>query len=104
MGERFRIISNEISVVSPTEALPKLPVAHAVWEPKPSLPISAEAWMLAGGSHHTVLTNAVSLETLEDFTRIARVEHVIINEDTKMRDFRRELQWNAAYHRFAERI
>lgn len=104
MGDRFRMISNEISVVEPSEALPKLPVAHAVWEPKPSLSVSAEAWMLAGGSHHTVLTNAVSLETLEDFARIARVEHIVINEETKMRDFRRELQWNAAYHRFAERI
>ena len=53
---------------------------------------------------HTVLTNAVSLETLEDFARMARVEHIIIDEDTKIRDFRRELQWTAAYHRFAERI
>lgn len=104
MGDRFRIISNEITIVEPDEALPKLPVAHAVWEPKPSLAISAEAWMLAGGSHHTVLTNAVSLETIEDFARIARVEHVIIDEATIVRDFRRELQWNAAYHRFAERI
>jgi len=104
MGERFRIISNEISVVNPNEELPKLPVAHAVWEPKPTLPVSAEAWMLAGGSHHTVLTNAVSLETIEDFARIARVEHIIIDQDTKMREFRRELQWTAAYHRFAERI
>ncbi len=104
MGDRFRIISNEIKVVNPDEALPKLPVAHAVWEPKPSLSTSAEAWMLAGGSHHTVLTNAVSLETIEDFARMAKVEHVIIDEDTKIREFRRELQWNAAYHRFAERI
>jgi L-arabinose isomerase len=104
MGERFRIISNEITVVAPTELLPKLPVAHAVWEPKPSLAISAEAWMLAGGSHHTVLTNAVSLETIEDFSRMAKVEHVIIDEQTNIREFRRVLQWNAAYHRFAERI
>jgi L-arabinose isomerase len=104
MGDRFRVISNEIKVVEPNEALPKLPVAHAVWEPKPTLAISAEAWMLAGGSHHTVLTNAVSLETIEDFARMAKVEHVIIDEQTQIRKFRRELQWNAAYHRFAERI
>jgi L-arabinose isomerase len=104
MGDRFRVISNEIKVVEPNEALPKLPVAHAVWEPKPTLAISAEAWMLAGGSHHTVLTNSVSLETIEDFARMAKVEHVIIDEQTQIREFRRELQWNAAYHRFAERI
>lgn len=99
MGDRFRVISNEIKVVEPNEALPNLPVAHAVWEPKPTLAISAEAWMLAGGSHHTVLTNAVSLETIEDFARMAKVEHVIIDEQTNIREFRRELQWNAAYHR-----
>ena len=104
MGERFRIISNEITVVEPLEALPKLPVAHAVWEPAPTLDISAQAWMLAGGSHHTVLTNSVSLETLEDFARMARVEHVVIDNDTTIRSFRKELQWSAAYHRFAERI
>jgi L-arabinose isomerase len=104
MGDRFRIISNEITVVEPNEALPNLPVAHAVWEPKPTLEISAESWMLAGGSHHTVLTNAVSLEAIEDFARMAKVEHVIIDGETKIREFRRELQWSAAYHRFAERI
>ena len=104
IGDRHRIISNEITIVEPNEDLPKLPVARAVWEPEPSLATSAEAWMLAGGSHHTVLTNAVSLETLEDFARIARTEHVVIDADTSMRAFRRELQWSAAYHRLAERI
>ncbi|MHB0929237.1 MAG: L-arabinose isomerase family protein, partial [Candidatus Nanopelagicales bacterium] len=104
LGDRIRIISNEITIVEPDEALPKLPVARAVWEPKPSLAASAEAWMLAGGSHHTVLTNAVSLDTLEDFARIARTEHVVIDEDTKMRQFRRELQWSAAYFRLTERL
>ena len=104
IGDRFRLISNEITVVEPNEDLPKLPVARAVWEPEPSLPTSAEAWMLAGGSHHTALTNAVSLETIEDFARMAKVEHVIIDADTKIRQFRKELQWSAAYHRLAERL
>ncbi len=104
LGDRFRIIVNEITVVEPNEDLPKLPVARAVWEPKPSLAVSAEAWMLAGGSHHTVLTNAVSAETLDDFARIARVELVTIDETTELRAFRKELQWSAAYHRLAERI
>ncbi len=104
IGDRFRIITNEITIVEPSEDLPKLPVARAVWEPQPSLVGSAEAWMLAGGSHHTVLTNAVSLETMDDFARIAKVEHVIIDADTNLREFRRQLQWSAAYHRLAERL
>jgi L-arabinose isomerase len=60
--------------------------------------------MLAGGSHHTALTNAVSLETIEDFARMAKVEHVIIDADTTVRQFRKELQWSAAYYRLAERL
>ena len=104
IGERFRIITNEIQVVEPTEDLPKLPVARAVWEPKPSLAVSAEAWMLAGGSHHTVLTTSVSLETIDDFARMASVEHVIIDEETTPRQFRKELSWSSAYHRLAARL
>lgn len=104
IGERFRVISNEVTIVEPNEDLPKLPVARAVWEPAPSLTTSAEAWMLAGGSHHTALTNAVSLETIEDFARMAKVEHVIIDADTTVRQFRKELQWSAAYYRLAERL
>ena len=104
LGDRFRMISNEIEIVEPIEDLPKLPVARAVWKPQPSLETSAEAWMLAGGSHHTVLTNSVSAETIEDFARIAKVELVTIDQDTEMRSFRKELQWSAAYHRLAERL
>lgn len=104
MGDRFRLISNEINIVEPTEDLPKLPVARAVWEPAPSLAESAEAWILAGGSHHTVLTNSVSLETIEDFARIAKAELVIIDEDTNLRAFRKELQWSASYYRLAAQI
>ena len=104
MGDRFRLISNEITIVEPTEDLPKLPVARAVWEPAPSLAESAEAWILAGGSHHTVLTNSVSLETIEDFARIAKAELVIIDEDTNLRSFRKELQWSASYYRLAAQI
>ena len=104
MGDRFRLIQNEITIVEPDEDLPKLPVARAVYQPKPTLEKSAQAWMLAGGSHHTVLTNSVSAETIEDFARIAKVELVVIDEDTNLRAFAKELQWSAAYHRLAERL
>ncbi len=103
LGGRFRMIANEIKIVEPTEDLPKLPVARAVWEPEPSLPVSAEAWMLAGGSHHTVLTNAVSAETVADFARIAGVELVSIDATTTSTSIRKELQWSAAYYRLANK-
>jgi L-arabinose isomerase len=104
LGDRFRIISNEVEVVEPTEDLPKLPVARAVWEPKPSLPVSAEAWMLSGGSHHTALTTSVSSETIDDFARMLNVEHVVINDDTTSKSIRQELSWSSAYHRLAARL
>ena len=99
LGHRFRIIVNEVTVVEPTEDLPNLPVARAVWEPKPSLSTSAEAWMYAGGSHHTVLTASVSNDTLADFARIARTELVSINDSTTAGAFVNELRWNEAYYR-----
>lgn len=102
LGDRFRLTVNEIDVVEPDEALPQLPVACAVWEPRPSLSTSAEAWLMAGAPHHTVLSKAVGRDVLEDFADMVKVEMVTIDADTTPRAFQRELRWNAAYHRLAE--
>jgi L-arabinose isomerase len=102
LGDRFRLTVNDIDVVAPDEELTRLPVACAVWEPRPSLSTSAEAWLMAGAPHHTVLSTAVDLEVLEDFAEMVATEIVVIDDDTTPRAFRRELRWNAAYHRLAE--
>ncbi|HET6167488.1 MAG TPA: L-arabinose isomerase [Marmoricola sp.] len=102
LGDRFRLTVNDIDVVDPDEDLPKLPVACAVWEPRPSLATSAESWLIAGAPHHTVLSTAVDLESLEDFADMVGTEIVVIDDDTTPRSFQRELRWNAAYHRLAE--
>lgn len=102
LGDRFRITVNEIDVVEPDEDLPHLPVACAVWQPRPSLSTSAEAWLMAGAPHHTVLSQAIGVEVLEDFSDMVGVEMVTIDADTTPRSFQRELRWNAAYHRLAE--
>ena len=102
LGDRFRLVANAVDLVPPDEPLPRLPVAHAVWEPRPSLPTSAEAWLLAGGPHHTVLTSALDLEALTDFAAIAGVELLVVDEQTTMRDVSRELRANAAYYRLAQ--
>ncbi len=104
LGDRFRLTVNEIDVVEPDEALPQLPVACAVWEPRPSLSTSAESWLMAGAPHHTVLTKAIGVEVLEDFADMTGVEIVSIDADTSPRSFQRELRWNAAYYRLAERL
>ncbi|WP_405013901.1 L-arabinose isomerase [Kitasatospora sp. NBC_01539] len=102
MGDRFRLVANEIDVVEPVEPLPNLPVARAVWQPRPNLRTSTEAWLTAGGPHHTVLSTAIGTEELDDLAEMLAVELVVIDETTTMRQFTRELRWNQAYHRLAQ--
>jgi len=98
MGNRFRMIMNPCKVVDPGLDLPKLPVARVLWVPEPDLPTSAEAWIHAGGAHHTGFSTAVSPEMIEDFADIADIELLEINEETRLREFIRELQWNDMYY------
>ncbi|WP_203338522.1 L-arabinose isomerase [Nocardioides limicola] len=102
LGDRFRLTVNEIDLVDPDEDLPMLPVACAVWQPRPSLSTSAEAWLMAGAPHHTVLSKAIGVDVLQDFAEMTGTEIVVIGADTTPRTFQRELRWNAAYHRLAE--
>jgi L-arabinose isomerase len=104
MGNRFRLLVNEVQVVTPDEALPKLPVARALWIPLPDLKVAAEAWILAGGAHHTAFSQAVTAEQLEDFAEIAGIEYLLIGEDTHISDFKRELRWNELYYHLAKGI
>jgi L-arabinose isomerase len=84
------------------QPLPKLPVARAVWVPRPDFTTSAECWLTAGAAHHTVLSTAVGIEAFEDLADIAGVELAVIDAATTTRGFARELRWNAAYHRLAQ--
>ena len=98
LGNRFRLLVNEVEVVAPDKPLPRLPVARAVWMPKPDLPTSAAAWIYAGGAHHTGFSQAVTTEMIEDFAGMAGVELVVIDADTRLRQFKQELRWNEAYY------
>ena len=102
LGDRFRLVLNEVTVVEPDEPLPKLPVARAVWEPKPDLSTSAESWIAAGGPHHTVLSTAVHTEELVDFANLLGIELLIIDGSTNRRDFANQIRWNQAYYRLAQ--
>jgi len=101
LGGRLRLTANEIDLVEPDEPLPRLPVARAVWSPRPSLATSAEAWLIAGGPHHTVLSAAVGREALADFAEMARTELLVIDEGTDVRTFAKEVRWNQTYYRLA---
>ncbi|RPF27410.1 L-arabinose isomerase [Georgenia muralis] len=102
LRERFRLVANVVDVVPGDAELPHLPVARAVWVPRPDLATSAECWLTAGAAHHTVLTTALGLEVFEDLAEIAAVELAVIDAATTSRGFTRELRWNAAYHRLAQ--
>ena len=98
MGNRFRLLVNEVDVVPPEKPLPKLPVARSLWVPKPNLQIAAAAWIYAGGAHHTGFSQAVTTEMIEDFAGMAGVELVVIDAETRLRQFKQELNWNEAYY------
>jgi L-arabinose isomerase len=101
LGDRFRLVVNEVDVVEPDEELPRLPVARAVWEPKPDLATAAEAWLLAGGPHHTVFCRAIGTEAFADLAEIAGFELLVIDVDTRAGEFKKELRWNQAYFHLA---
>lgn len=98
LGNRFRLLINEVDVVEPEHSMPKLPVAQAVWKCRPNFQDACSAWIYAGGAHHTGFSQAVTTEVLEDFGAIAGLEVLVIDADTRLRQFKQELAWNdAAY-------
>ncbi|KGE72082.1 L-arabinose isomerase [Spirochaeta lutea] len=100
LGGRLRLILNAVEAVNLPEAMPKLPVARVLWKPLPDLKTAAAAWILAGGAHHTVYTQAVPQSVLEMYGAMAGIETLVIDGETRLRDFKNELRWNdAAYAR-----
>jgi L-arabinose isomerase len=104
MGNRFRMLVNPCKVVPADAPLPNLPVARVVWEPLPNLEVAAGAWILAGGAHHTGFSMAVTAEHLEDFSEIAGIEYLLIDNNTSISSFKKELRWNDLYYHLAKGI
>ena len=98
MGQRFRIVANVVDVVPTDEPLPHLPVARALWLPRPNLKVAAAAWIYAGGAHHTSFSYSVTAEHLRDFAEMAGVEFLLIDENTKVDEFKDKLRWNDLYY------
>ncbi len=98
LGNRFRILINEVDTVVPPAGTPELPVASALWEPKPNLSVAAAAWIHAGGAHHTVFSQAVTTDMVVDFAEMAGVETVIIDDATNIRQLKNELRQSSAYY------
>ena len=101
LGNRFRLLVNEVDTIKPPHPLPKLPVARAVWKCRPDLKTAVAAWIYAGGTHHTGFSYAVTTEYLEDFAEIAGVEVAVIDAETRLRTFKQELRNNELYYHLA---
>jgi L-arabinose isomerase len=98
MGNRFRMIVNQVDCVKPEADLPKLPVARAFWTPQPDLKTAAHAWILAGGTHHTAFSYPLTREYFEDYAEIAGIEMLLIDNATSIADFRNQIKLNDVYY------
>ncbi|HTN83018.1 MAG TPA: hypothetical protein VL242_05020 [Sorangium sp.] len=101
MRGRMRMVANELEAVAPDAEMPELPVARAVWIPRPDFKRACEAWILAGGAHHCAHSRAVTMEHIEDFAAIAGVELIRIGDGTEIRALKNELRWNDLAYRLA---
>ena len=99
LGHRFRLIINEVDCKKTEQPMPKLPVATAFWTPKPNLPVGAEAWILAGGAHHTAFSYDLTAQQMGDWADAMGIEAVYIDANTNIRNFKNELRWNEAAFR-----
>jgi L-arabinose isomerase len=99
--DRFRLVANVVENVALPAPLPKLPVGRAVWKPAPDFATSAAAWLTAGAAHHTVMTTQLGVDVFRDFAAMSGTELLVIDSETTLGGFERELRWNAAYYRLA---
>ena len=98
MGNRFRLLVNEVEAIKPTHDLPKLPVARVLWKPYPDMKTGCSAWIQAGGAHHTGYSQNLTAEHMRDFADMARIEFALIGKNTDLYQFRNELRWNEVYY------
>ena len=97
LGGRFRLIVNDVECIEP-KPLPKLPVASALWIPMPNFKVGAAAWMMAGGTHHSIFSYDLTPEYWEDYAEIAGIEMLHISERTTLEDFKREMRIGEVYY------
>ncbi len=104
LGDRFRLIVTQVDVVKTEHALPKLPVARALWAPQPDLKRAAAAWIYAGGAHHTSFSYSLTQDHLRDYADMAGIEYVGIDNSLDLNRFKQELKWNDLYYHMAKGI
>ena len=99
MGNRFRLVVNEVEAVPVTEKLPNLPVARVLWKPLPDMHTSCAGWIYAGGAHHTCFSLSLTTEHLDDFSKIAGIENITIGKGTSLKQLQQEIKWSDAFYK-----
>ncbi len=99
LGERFRLIINDVNCKKTEKPMPKLPVATAFWTPEQDLATGAQAWILAGGAHHTAFSYDLTAEQMGDWAEAMGIEAIYIDKDTNIRQLKNELRWNSLVYR-----
>ncbi|MEW5289434.1 L-arabinose isomerase [Erwinia papayae] len=103
MGDRFRLLVNVVDAIEQPQALPRLPVARALWKAQPSLATASESWILGGGAHHTVFSQALTVDDMRQYGEMHGIEVLVIDEETTLHGFKDALRWNEAYYRLNQR-
>ena len=98
LGNRFRLIVNQVEAIASEFELPKLPVARVLWKPYPDMKTGCAAWIYAGGAHHTGYSQNLTPEHMEDFASFAGIEYVLIGKETNLFQLKNELRWSEAYY------
>lgn len=101
MGDRFRMLVNVVDTIEQPQPLPKLPVARAIWQAQPSLEVAAAAWIIAGGAHHTVFSQALNLHHIRLYAELNNIELLVIDNKTELPEFKQALRWNELYYKLA---
>ena len=103
MRDRFRLVLNEVDNVELPAEMPNLPVGHAVWKARPDFSTAVGAWLQTGGAHHTAMSTQLDPQVVKDFARMAGIELLVIDANTTLEDFEKQIRWNGAYYAFGGR-
>lgn len=99
MGNRFRLLVNEVNAIEPLHSLPNLPVARALWKPKPDMRTACTAWILSGGAHHACFSQVITSDYIRDFADIiGNIECIVIDDSTTINGLKNELKWNDVFY------
>ncbi|MES1170729.1 MAG: L-arabinose isomerase [Actinomycetota bacterium] len=98
MRDRFRLVLNEVDNVELPAEMPNLPVGHAVWKARPDFSTAVGAWLQTGGAHHTAMSTQLDPQVVKDFARMAGIELLVIDANTTLEDFEKQIRWNGAYY------